>query len=222
MSDNTSSAQTQDQIIQQKKDTDKEYNFRMMEQKLANEKQARLDAEEALKIERQRKTTLPVEDDEEDDDPYIDKKKLNKRLNRFGEETKQQTQAEIGKAVQEALAEERKQTWLKQNGDFYDVLQHAEKFAQFDPELADSILQMPNTFERQKLVYKNIKALGLHQDKPKEPSIQDKVNANRQTPFYQPTGTPPAPYAGTGGDFSPQGQKNAYEKMKELQSRTRW
>jgi len=219
MIDTTQNPQVQDQNIPEKKQNDKEYNFRAMEQKLAMERQARLQAEEALR-EAQSKKQVPPDDDEDDDsEPYVDKKKLNKTLNRFGEQTKQQTQAEIKRAVNQALAEERQQNWLKQNQDFYDVLQHAEKFAQLDPDLAESILEMPEGFERQKLVYKSIKALGLHQEKPKQSTIQEKVDANRRVPFYQPSGVGSSPYTGNQGDYSPQGQEAAFKKMKELQSR---
>jgi hypothetical protein len=79
---------------------------------------------------------------------------------------------------------------------------------------------MPEGFERQKLVYKNIKALGLHKPEEKAPSIQDKVDANRRSPYYQPSGVGSAPYAPV-GDFSANGQKAAYEKMQELKSKLR-
>jgi len=55
----------------------------------------------------------PAEEDEDETDPYVDHKKLNKKLAKFGEQSKQQTQSEIQKAVQVAIHEERKQTWLK-------------------------------------------------------------------------------------------------------------
>jgi hypothetical protein len=202
--------------------SDKELNFRKLEahyeQKLQQERQARLEAERIAQEASNRRNEEPEEED--DSEPYVDKKKLNKTLARFGQETKQQTQSEIQKAVQVAIQEERKNSWLNNNKDFYDVLQHAEKFAQHDPELAETILQMPEGFERQKLVYKNIKALGLH--KPPEPksTIQDKINQNQQGQYYRPSNVGTSPYASV-SDFSPTGQKQAYDKMKELQSRLR-
>ena len=99
-------------------------------------------------------------------------------------------------------------------------MNHAEKLAQKDPELAETILSMPESFERQKLVYKNIKALGLHLPEQKAQSIQEKVDANRRNPYYQPSGIANAPYASQ-GDFSPQGQQQAYNKMRELQKKMR-
>jgi hypothetical protein len=213
-----SQAPTTDKQVEQKQN-DKEYNFRMLEAKyekqLQQERAARLEAERIA----QEKSKKPVDDDD-DDEPYIDKKKLNKKLDQFGQQQNQQTQSQINQAVSQALKEERKQAWLKNNADFYDVLQHAEKFAQADPELAETILEMPEGFERQKLVYKNIKALGLHKPQVKEPSIQEKIDNNRRSPYYQPSGIGTAPYQ-SAGDFSAQGQKQAFNKMQELKNRLR-
>lgn len=214
----------QTQQVQETKPNDKELNFRMLEAKyekqLAQERSARQEAEKA--VEEARRRQVPVQEEEEDDsEPYVDKKKLNKTLARFGEASKQQTQTEIQRAVHTALQEERKTNWIKQNNDFYDVLQHAEKLAQKDPDLAESILEMPEGFERQKLVYKNIKALGLHKPEVKESSIQEKVDANRRSPYYIPSGVGSSPYSSV-GDFSSSGQKQAYAKMQELKNKARF
>lgn len=214
-------APMQDNQPQENKSNEKEVNFRALEmrykQQLEEERKARLEAERRAEEALKRKE-MPEE--EEDDEPYVNKQKLSKTLAKFGEQTKEQTQSQIQKAVQQALAEERRQSWLKANPDFAEVMQHAEKFAQHDPELAETILQMPEGFERQKLVYKNIKALGMHKPQPKEQTIQDKVDANRRSPYYQPTSVGAAPYSQV-GDFSPAGQKQAYDKMKQLQKQLR-
>lgn len=204
----------------QEKPSDKELNFRQLEAKyqrqLEQERAARLDAEKTAQEAIAKRQTQ--DDDDDDSDPYIDKKRLAKTLNKFGQQSKQETQSAIQHAVGVALQEERKQTWMKNNPDFYDVLKHADKFADKDPELAETILQMPEGFERQKLVYKSIKNLGLHKPEEKQPSIQEKIDANRKSPYYQPSGVGNAPYASS-ADFSSSGQKQAYAKMKELQAR---
>lgn len=207
----------------QEQPNNKELNFRLQERAMA-EKYERILAQERAEKERLTRELESrqkvAEPEEEDTDPYVDHKKLDKKLARFGENTMRQTQSEIQKAVGQALHEERKQNWIKQNGDFYDVLQHAEKLYQKDPELAESILDMPEGFERQKLVYKSIKALGV--DKPAAPtqSIQSKVDANRRSPYYQPSGVGAAPYASQ-SDYSSSGQKQAYEKMQALKNALR-
>ena len=210
---------TPEQTNQAEVVSNKELNFRALEQKyqkqLEQERAARLEAERLVN---ERQSLANDEDDTSE--PYVDHKKLNKTLAKFGQQTKQQTQQDINQAVQYALKEERQKNWIKSNPDFYEILQHAEKFAQADPELAETILEMPEGFERQKLVYKNIKALGLHQPKVKEPSVQDKIDANRRSPYYQPSSVGTAPYS-SAADFSPAGQKLAHDKMQELKNKLR-
>ncbi len=197
--------------------SNKELNFRALEAKYQQQFQAQKVENERLSQELQQRQS-PKDDDEEDSEPYVDHKKLKREQAKFGQQIKQETQSEIQRAVSKALQDERKQSWLKSNSDFYDVMQHAEKFAQHDPELAESILEMPDTFERQKLVYKNIKALGIHKPAEKAPSIQEKIDANRRSPYYQPSGVTAAPYS-QASDFSPSGQKQAYEKMQALKAK---
>ena len=201
---------------------DKELNFRALEQKyqkqLQEERAARLEAERMMNETRQKFMT--TQDDDDDSEPYVDKKRLKKEQARFGEQIKQETQSEIQKAVNQALYQERNQSWMKQNPDHEEVMRHANKLMEVDKELAETILDMPENFERYKLGYKTVKSLGLHKEKSREPSIQEKVEANRRSPFYQPSGVGTAPY-NSQGDFSVSGQKNAYDKMKELQARLR-
>jgi len=210
----------QENQVQEQQLTNKELNFRALEQKYQQQLAQERAEKEKLALELQQRQQMNSSEDEEDSEPYVDHKRLKKEQAKFGQQLKQETQSEIQRAVQKALQEERKQNWMKNNSDFYDVMQHAEKFAQMDPELAESILEMPEGFERQKLVYKNIKALGLHKPQQKEPTIQEKIDANRRSPYYQPTGVGAAPYAQV-GDFSSGGQKQAYEKMQQLKNQLR-
>lgn len=214
----SSDNQASSQEIQQQ-NNDKDINFAAMRNKYERQI-AQIQAEKdelAAQVNASR-----VLDEDDTSEPYVDHKKLNKSFNKFGQQVKQETKAEIQHAVNHAISEERKNNWLKGNPDFYDVLKNAEKLAMKDPELAESILDMPEGFERQKLVYKSIKSLGLDREAPKAPSIQEKIDANRRSPYYQPSGVGAAPYANTSqSDFSPSGQKNAYDKMQELKSRLR-
>src|ERR1017187_10453200 len=197
-------------------------NFRALEKKyqgqLEQERAGRLEAERITNETRAKYMNHQEEDDESE--PYVDHKKLKKSQERLGQQIKQDTQTEINKAVRQALYEERNHNWLIKNPDFEQVMKHAQKLHDLDKELAETILEMPNNFERQKLVYKNIKALGLDKPESKQPSIQDKVDANRKSPYYQPSGVGTAPYSSQ-SDFSDSGQKNAYDKMKDLQKRLR-
>lgn len=214
MSENPVASQENEQ-----KTSDKELNFRAMEAKhrreLDQEKQARLEMERKL----QEIQSKQQQADDDEDEPYVAPKKLEKKLAQFGQNTQTDIQKAMEIAKNQAKDELKQEMWLEKNGDFYNVMQHAQKLYEEDKEMAETILTMPDNFDRQKLVYKTIKKLGLHEDK-KPPSIQDKVDANRRTPYYQPSGVAAGPYS-TGGDFSTSGQKNAYQKMKELQSKLR-
>lgn len=199
---------------------EKEINFRKLEERyerqLAQERaeKERLAAELAQRNQRQ-------EPEEEDDaEPYVDKKKLTKTLAKVSQNTQSEIQRAMEMAKAAAKEEVKQELWLENNPDFYEVLQHAEKFAHKSPKLAESILKMPEGFERQKLVYQNIKALGIDKPEQKPSSIQEKVDANRKSPYYQPSGVGSAPYSAQ-GDYSPAGQKLAHEKMQELKNRLR-
>jgi len=203
--------------------SDKELNFRALEAKyqrqLEQERSARLEAERAMQ-ESLASRQQANDDDDDDGEPYIDKKKLNKQLSKFGQSTQSDIQKAMEQAKHSAKEELKQEMWLDNNADFYDVLQHAEKFAQHAPELAKSILRMPEGFDRQKLVYQNIKQMGLDKPEQKAPSIQEKIDANRKSPYYQPSGVGSSPYQSQ-SDFSQGGQKQAYEKMQELKARLR-
>lgn len=210
------------ETAQENKPTDKEINFAKIRQQLEQERNARIAAEErATQLERareQEKRPPKEEEDDDDDEPYVDTKRLNKKLSSFERQLEEKFERKAEEKARAMIDLEKKENWLRTNADFYEVMQHAETFASKDPELAETILSMPNTFERQKLVYKSIKAMGLHKKEEPKSTIQDKIDQNRRSPYYQPTGVGAAPYA-TGGDFSSVGQKNAYTKMQELKRR---
>lgn len=210
----------QNNSVQEQKPNDKEFNFRQIEKKLLEERaeKERLtrELEEVRKLQQQKSN----DEDEDDSEPYIDKKRLNKTLLNLEKKFEEKIDRKAEEKARNILDHDRKESWIQANSDFYDVLQNAEKFAAQNPELAKSILQMPDTFERQKLVYSNIKALGLDKPESKKPSIQEKIDANRRSPYYQPTGVGTAPYSSS-SDFSLAGQKNAFDKMQELKNRLR-
>jgi translation elongation factor P/translation initiation factor 5A len=221
--------QSQDQVRTDTTEQNLAKQRQMYERKLEAERQEKLQWQEraaaAERAAQERAKMSPLNEDEEDDEPYIDKRKLQKTLAKFGEQTKQQTQAEIQAAVQQALEEERRSTYLKENSDFNQVMTEdtIQRFATKHPRLAENILRMPEGFERQKLVYENIKALGVDKPDQKPNSVQDKIEANKRSPFYQPSGVGTAPF-GVGPaakDYSPAEQKNAYQKMQELKQRLR-
>lgn len=201
------------------KPSDKELNFRALEAKY----QRQLDAERAEKERLSKELEArnnPSQDEEEDDEPYVDKKKLKKQLTKFGQSTESQIQKAMEQAKYAAKEELKQELFLENNPDFFETLNLAEKFAQKAPKLAESILKMPEGFERQKLVYQNIKALGIDKPEPKQSSVQEKIDANRKSPYYQPSHIGTSPHQAQ-SDFSPQGQKSAHENMIALKNRLR-
>lgn len=205
----------------QKNANDTDTNLVKIRKMFDEERAARIQAEQRIneyeKAAQQRQSQQQYEDDD-DSEPYVDQKKLQKKLAQFEKSIEEKIQKKSEENARIILNQEKQQSWLKSNPDFYEIMQHAETFANKDPELAETILQMPDTFERQKLVYKTIKAMGIHKKPEPERSIQQKIDANKRSPYYQPSGVATAPYSNE-ADYSQAGQKNAYQKMQELKSR---
>jgi hypothetical protein len=209
-------AETENSVVESPKN-DKELNFRALESRLKQEREARLEAER--RIEELSKKSQQNEDDEDDSEPYVNSNKLKKTLNRLGQTTQSEIQKAMEMAKMSAKEELKQEMWLENNPDFYDTLKHAEKLAMRAPKLADAILKMPEGFERQKLVYQNIKELGIDKPEQKASSIQERMDANKKNAYYQPTGIGTAAYNGDASDFSSTGQKQAYEKMQQLKKK---
>lgn len=207
--------------------SDKELNFRKLEGRLEQERQARQQAEERLsQLEKSMNEKKSHSDDEDEpsDEPYVDQKRLQKAQARMEKKIVGETEGRIQQEIHTAIINERKQNWLDNNPDFPEIMEHAQTFADKYPKMAKSILNMPKGFEREQLVYEAIKDLGVHKKEEPKSTIQDKIDQNRRSPFYQPSGVASAPYSGPIGfdraqASSPIVQKNAYDQMKSLQNR---
>ena len=203
-----------------------EANFAQIRKQLENERALRQQAEErAAALERERTSKQSIQTDDDDDttdEPYVDHKNLKKKMASFEKRMDEKIDRRAEEKARTLVENERRNSYLKQNSDFNDIMQPElmQKFVERHPALAEGILNMPEGFERQKLVYENIKALGLHKKEEVKPSIQERIDQNKRSPYYQPSGVGTAPYAGA-GDFSPAGQKNAYSKLMELKNRLR-
>lgn len=202
------------------KQDNREYNFSQLNKKYEMEKQARMQAEakvsELEKLSQSRKRY----EDEDDDEPYVDHKRLEKKLNSFEEKIEKKIDERAEMKARVMFEEERKSLYLKENNDFHNVMseQNLQKFAEKNPSLAKTIMNMPDGFEKSKLVYETMKSLGIDKPEQKQSSIQDKIDANKRIPYYQPTGIANSPY-NNGGDFSESGQKSAYAHMMALKKR---
>lgn len=205
---------------EQKQAADKEFNFRKLEQsfeqKLAQERQARLDAEKRADDAMKKHSS----DDDDESEPYVDHKKLNKKLSNFEKSMEEKIEQKAEAIARNMYENKKNEQWLKSNPNYMELIQkHALAFQQANPDLAEAILEMPDNFERQKLVYNNIKALGLDKPPAQVSTVQDKIDANRRSPYYQPSGIGTAPYNANQGDFSKTGQEQAFKKMRELQAK---
>jgi len=214
-------APVQDQVTTQPSVS--EINFRKQEQqyqrRLEEADRRREEAERQVKELLNRQHQEP-EEEETTDEPYVDHKKLDKKLKKFGQQSKTEIQNDIRQAVAQAKEEARQEAFLENNPDFFDYLENnVEKFANTHTALAKSLHKMPDTFERKVLVYETMKKLGVDKPAIKESAIQQKIDQNQRGNFYQPTNIGAPGYASTAGDFSATGQKNAYDKMQELKNR---
>lgn len=193
-----------------------EHNFAQIRKQLEQERAGRVAIEEEL-AQLKQAAQKPKYDQEDDSEPYVDHKKLNKKFAEYDQDLEKKIEKKAEIIAKNMIENERQSSFLKANPDFQQILspEMLQKFVEKHPEMAEPMLEMPDNFARQKLLYQNIKALGLHKPAAPEVSIQQKVDANRRSPYYQPSGNASPPYASQ-GDFSDSGQKNAYSKMKEL------
>lgn len=205
----------------------KEINFERIRKQLDQEKAEKQQLQQRLaELERNAqasKTASQHEQDEDDpDEPYVDHRFLTKKLSKWEEKLEQKFERKAEEKARIIVEQERQQSYVKANPDFQETLtqENIEKFAQKHPAIAERMLRMPDTFDRQALLYEQIKALQVNKKEEPKPSIQQTIDANRKSPYYQPTGVGTSPYSQQ-GDFSPTGQKAAYEKLKELKSRLR-
>lgn len=196
---------------------------KMYERQLEQERVARIQLEQRLSEMEKSKQQVFHDEDDDDSEPYVDRRRLAKTTNKVKQEIRQETQQETQKAINDAIERDRIERYLESNPDFKDTLDtHADKLAHLSPSLAKSILAMPDNFERQKIVYESIKLLGLNKPKQAESSIQQKVEQNRRSPF-QPFGVGSPAYGISNGGYTPSAQegKNLYDQMKDRISKMR-
>jgi hypothetical protein len=213
------------QIQNQQNTNDKEFNFGQLRKQLEQERAARMQLEaqianqfESMKSQANNNYSK-MDEDPDDDAPYIDRKTLNKVIARTLDDVDKKIDRKAEEKARILMEQERQNNYLKQNPDFNEILsaENIKKFADKHPELAEDLVEQPEGFKRQLALYKQIKALGIHRPpEPPKPSIQDTINKNRRSPYYQPSASAGAPPYEAVGDFSQSGQKNAYQKMQEL------
>lgn len=207
---------------------DKEINFERMRKQLEQEKTEKLRLQEEVSQLRKSQEQLTrskqpeFEEDDTSDEPYVDHKVLSRKFAKWEQKLEEKIDKKAEEKARQLLEQERQQSYVKSNADFNEVLtqENIQKFAEKHPAMAERMLRMPDTFDRQALLYEQIKALQIGKKEESKPSIQQVIEANQRSPYYQPSGVGTAPYAPM-GDFSKGGQKAAYDKMQELKSKLR-
>lgn len=208
----------QDQVQQEK-----EKNFAELRKIAEQERAARIALEQRLAAIEAEKSQPKQVDEDDDDEPYVDRKKLKKVLSGFEAEMEKKIELKAEQKARSLVEQEKTNQYLRENSDFNQVMNSdlVQKFADTHPKMAELILKMPEGFDRQKLVYEAIKSMGLDKPAAKIPSIQEKIDANRRSPFMPSSSSPGAGPSTMMGDFSDSGQKNAYQKMQELKRNLR-
>lgn len=167
----------------------------------------------------------PVQQDLDDDsEPYVDKKRLGKEMSKLKESLAVEIDRKAEEKARALLAEEKRKDFFKNNKDFHEVMQQdvIRKFIDEQPGLSEDLETLPDNFERQKVVYRMIKA--LNENKPVAPAapaqpkspLAAAFDARKSAMAYQPGGSSGGPFQSM-GDFSQGGMKNAYDRFKSLQ-----
>jgi len=157
--------QTEPVVTQESKaQNDKDYNFAQIRKQLEQERAARVNAEERASRFEQERSAKHSDDEDSSDEPYVDHKLLEKKFKKFESTMDERIERKAEEKARALVDQERKNGYLKQNSDFNEVMQPEimQKFVEKFPGLAEGLLNMPDGFERQKLVFENIKALGVH------------------------------------------------------------
>lgn len=175
--------------------------------------------EQQLQQLQQGKIASDTDYDNDDDraEDFINRKSFAKELDKRFANVDKKIEQKAEEKARLLVQQERQANFLKQNSDFHQILteENLQKFVDKHPEIAEPMLEMPDNFARSKLLYQNMKALGIHKPPEQPKPIQQTIDQNRRGPFYQPSGMGAAPYANN-GDFSQTGQKAAYDKMMSL------
>lgn len=209
------------------KSNDKELNFEKLRKQLEQERNEKIRMQERLEVlekaQQRSSNTTKSDEDYESDEPYIDQKTFSKKMSKFEASLEDKIDKRAEEKARFILENEKQQDYVKRNSDFNQILsqENIQKFATEHPAMAERMLKMPDNFDRQALLYEQIKALqSTKKAADEKSSVQQRIDQNRKSPFYQPSGIGASPYAAA-GDFSPSGQKSAYDKLQELKSRLR-
>lgn len=230
----TEGVNSQEVAQPEKKASDKEFNFRRLEAEREKEREARIKAEleaqmrqkelEEIKEYLKPKEKDPFDDSDDVIDPELRSRieaKLAKERSTFerkAEEIAKSTYERIQREKEEA---EKKNYLQKLRGEFkdYDDVVSEQNLAvmfEKDPVFAEAALKIPDDYDRRKLVYARIKALGPQEEAP---SVKDKVLENQKNPYHVPSGSAPTSNAVDYDLNTRESREAAYKRLKQAQRR---
>lgn len=210
--------------------SDKELNFRKLEAAREAEKEARIRAEmeaqylkremDAIRASMQPKEVDPLDDLSEDDyqEPAKLSSKIKEKLNKERQHFRREAEEIANKVIEER---DKKDYFRRLKQDYHDFDQvvnetNLAQLAESSPELTESLMKIPDEYEKRRLAYSAIKRMGKKEE-PKA-SIKEKVQENSHNTYY----TPQSAGVPTAADYdlkSPQARQAAYEKLKLAQRR---
>jgi len=219
------------EVIPQQTVSDKELNFRKLEQAREEQAQRAYKAEMETALLKQRLEMLEAQQRPPEVDPldgvedFIDPNRY--RADQAKREARLKKEAEI---IAEKKFEEYKRRDDKQNhvqrlkSEFrdYDEVMNEQNIVHFEktnPEFVQTLLHVQDDYERKKLAY-NYFRRNLQPKEEIKQSIQSKVEENQRNPYYIPAGSG-NPTSAVDYDLkSPQARENAYAKLKAAQRRS--
>lgn len=209
--------------------SDKELNFRRLEQEREREREARIRAEMQAQMMQQEienikqllkpKEKDPLDDIGEMDDTSQIKAKFQKKLDLERATFERKAEEIARKTYEEQKKQDEQKNYLQrlksEFRDYDDVMteNNIASLEQQNPVFLKAILQIGDEYERRKLAYEYLRA---GTKKPDESSIKNKVEENQKNPYFIPasTGTP------TAVEFdirSKSARDQAYQKLKQAQ-----
>lgn len=208
--------------------SDKELNFRRLEQAKEAEREARLRAEmrneslereiQSIKQMLQPKDEDPLEGVEDYVDPARLRATLAKQEARFRKEAEEIAQRKYEQIEKEREAKSFHERLRSRYNDYDNVMSEnaIADLEKTNPEFLEAVLEIPDDFKRREKTYKFLKA--KEQKPAPKASIQEVVEENKKNPYYiaPGSGQPSAVEFDIG---SPKARQEAYKRLKAAQRR---
>ena len=214
--------------------SDKDYNFRRLEEAKEKEREQRIRAEmqaEALQKEIQeiKEYLKPKEKDPfDDDDEFIDpelKTRLNAKLAKERESLKREAERiarDTYSNIQKEKDEAEQKNFLKRLKEKYpdfDEVVNEQSIAEFhkkDPDAMETILDIEDEYKRRERAYKKMKSF---KESTPEPSVKEVVAKNQKNPYHVPNTSAPTSNAIDFDVRSKEARESAYAALKAAQRR---